>query len=192
MCYTLAHNLSILALKSNHIKTVYLATVFRKGPQLKEEIIINKNTITMSLWTGLTKRSNGCEVRKEDIHKATLEVRITSTESFGAYCNTRLTAKQRRSFRWHNYHLSLKDERFGSYTYWRGGIITRLGDTGKNTIQGFIDDVLKEYQYFDGYACDDLENKKSSDYLTDKSRTMVSLVRQKIRDHNDQMMLEEE
>lgn len=110
-----------------------------------------------SVWADIQRRSAGELVCKEDIRKATMTVRITSTESFGYYNHIRLTPEQRRSFRWHGYHLELRDDKFGSSCHWRGGIITRLGDTGKKTIEGFVDEILKEYKYFDGYACEELK-----------------------------------
>ena len=147
----------------------------------------------MSIWVDIHKRSNGEQERKEDIRRATMTVRITSTEAFGYYGHIRLSTAQRRSFRWHNYHLELKDDRFKQSILWRGGIITRLGDTGKKTIQGFLDDVLKEYEYFDGFTCDEIKGDQWwKNCNTDKNRKMVSLIRKKVAEHNMQMMQEEE
>lgn len=146
----------------------------------------------MSIWRDIHDRSNGTAVRKEDIRKATMTVRITSTEVFGGYDGTRLTSAQKRSFRWHGYHLELRDERFKRYFWWSGGIITRFGDTGKKTIEGFVEDVLKEYNYFDGYACGDTKGKSGKEIITDKNRKMVSMIRKKVLEHNDHMMQEEE
>ena len=146
----------------------------------------------MSIWSDIYKRSNGSQVRKEDIRMAAMAVRITSTEVFGGYNGTRLTSAQKRSFRWHGYHLELKDERFKRYFWWSGGIITRLGDTGKKTIESFVEDVLKEYKYFDGYAFEDIKGKSGKEIITDKNRKMVSMIRKKVNEHNDKMMQEEE
>ena len=147
----------------------------------------------MSVWGDIRKKSLGLEERAENIRKATMTVRITSTEAFGYYNHIRLTPAQRRSFRWHGYHLELRDDRFKQYVHWRGGIITRLGDTGKETIQGFLDEVLKEYKYFDGFNCEEITGDqwwKTCD--TEKNKKMVSLIRKKVAEHNDQMMQEEE
>ena len=133
-------------------------------------------------------------VRKEDIHKATVSVKITSTEAFGGYCHTRLTPAQKRTFRWHRYHLELRDDRFKQYFWWSGGIITRLGDTGKKTIEGFVDEVLKEFKYFDGFDCDEIPRRDDwhKTVCTKKNKEMAKLIRKKVNEHNDQMMLEEE
>ena len=146
----------------------------------------------MSIWVDIHKRSNGEQERKEDINTATMTVRITSTEAFGFYGDIRLTPAQRRGFRWHNYHLELRDDRFKRHCWWRGGIITRLGDTGKTTLEAFVDDVLKEYQYFDGYDCDELKGHSWAEIITEKNKKMVSLIRKKVAEHNKQMMQEEE
>ena len=148
----------------------------------------------MSIWSDIHKRSNGNLVRKEDIRTASLTVRITSTESFGYYDHTRLTPEQRRSFRWHRYHLELRDERFRPYFWWSGGIITRLGDTGKKTIEGFVNEVLKEYQYFDGFDCDEIPRCSGwhKTVCTEKNRKMVKLIRKSVIEHNNQMMQETE
>ena len=121
-------------------------------------------------------------------------VRITGTESFGFYNHIRLTPTQKRSFRWHGYHLELKDDRFDRFFYWKGGIITRIGDTGKKTIEGFVDEVLKEYKYFDGFDCDEIpkESNWNNKVCTDKNNKMVSAIRKKVREHNAQMMQETE
>lgn len=148
----------------------------------------------MSIWREIHARSNGLEVRKEDIRKGTLTVKITSTEAFGAYCHTRLTQAQKRSFRWHRYHLELRDDRFKHYLWWSGGIITRLGDTGKKTIEGYVNEVLKEYKYFDGFDCDEIPKRDDwhRTVCTKKNTEMAKLIRKKVKEHNDQMMLEEE
>lgn len=145
-----------------------------------------------TIWGRSMNRAMGKEIRREDIHKATMEIRMTGTESFGSYNYTRLTPAQKKSFRWHGYHMTLRDDRFNCYVWWRGGIITRLGDTGKNTIQNFIDEVLKEYKYFDGYDCDDMTGEKASEHLTEKNKTMVKLIHQKVKEHNEKMMQEAE
>lgn len=143
-----------------------------------------------SVWADIQSRSAGELVRKEDIRKATMTVRITSTESFGYYNHIRLTPEQRRSFRWHGYHLEVRDDRFRQFYWWRGGIITRVGDTGKKTIEGFVDDVLKEYKYFDGFACEEIPREKGWHRLvwTPKNREMASIIIKKINEHNKQMM----
>ena len=147
-----------------------------------------------SVWSDIHNRSNGITVRKEDLRKATMTVRITSTESFGYYDHIRLSPAQRRNFRWHRYHLEVRDDRFKQYYWWSGGIITRLGDTGKKTIEGFVEDVLKEYKYFDGFDCDEMP--KGSDWhkkvCTEKNRKMIKLIREKVTSHNKQMMKETE
>ena len=148
----------------------------------------------MSHWGEMRMRSAGLAIRKEDLHKATLTVRITSTESFGFYNHIRLTPEQKRHFRWHGYHMELRDDRFKQYFWWRGGIITRIGDTGKKTIEGFVDEVLKEYKYFDGFDCDEVpkEHDWHRRVCTDKNKKMVGLIREKVNEHNAQMMQETE
>ena len=145
-----------------------------------------------SVWREMHMRSSGITVRKEDIRKATMSVRITSTESFGYYNSIKLTPAQKRNYRWHNYHLELSDDRFRSSCMWRGGIITRLGNTGKEMIEGFMDEVLKEYKYFDGYECDELKGHTWKEVITEKNKKMVSLIRKMVAEHNDQMMQEVE
>ena len=146
----------------------------------------------MSIWNDIRKRGNGQAVRQEDIRKATMTVRITSTEAFGAYDGVRLTSAQKKSFRWHGYHLELKDDRFKKSFWWHAGIITRLGDSGKETIQGFVDDVLKEYKYFDGYDCEEIKGDKWwKTCCTDKNKKMASIIIGKVNEHNAKMMQEE-
>ena len=148
----------------------------------------------MSIWSDIRKRGNGQAVRQEDIRRGTLTVKITSTEAFGGYCHKRLTPAQKRTFRWHRFHLELRDERFRQYIWWSGGIITRLGDTGKKIIEGFVDEVLKEYKYFDGFDCDEIPKRDDwhRTVCTKKNTEMAKLIRKKVNEHNDQMMLEEE
>lgn len=148
----------------------------------------------MSIWGDIRKRGNGTTVRQEDIRRGTLTVKITSTEAFGGYCHKRLTPAQKRTFRWHRFHLELRDDRFRQYFWWGGGIITRLGDTGKKTIEGFVDEVLKEYKYFDGFDCDEIPKRNDwhRTVCTKKNTEMAKLIRKKVNEHNDQMMLEEE
>ena len=144
----------------------------------------------MSIWSDMEDRSAGISVRKEDIRRANWTVRITSTESFAYYDRIRLTPDQKKSFRWHGFHLELRDDRFKQYVWWGGGIITRLGDTGKKMIEGFVDDVLKEYKYFDGFDCDEIPKRDDWHRIvcTKKNNEMIKLIRKKVNEHNDQMM----
>lgn len=147
----------------------------------------------MSIWSDIQDRSAGISVRKEDIRRANWTVRITSTESFAYYDRIRLTPDQKKSFRWHGFHLELRDDRFKQYVWWGGGIITRLGDTGKKMIEGFVDDVLKEYKYFDGFDCDEIPKRDDWNRIvcTKKNNEMIKLIRNKVNEHNEQMMEED-
>ena len=147
----------------------------------------------MSIWSDMQDRSAGISVRKEDIRRANWSVRITSTESFASYDRIRLTPDQKKSFRWHCFHLELRDDRFKRHIWWRGGIITRKGDTGKKTIEGYVDEVLKEYKYFDGFDCDEIPKYGNwhNKVCTEKNKKMIGLINGKVNEHNAQMMKED-
>ena len=148
----------------------------------------------MSIWSDIQDRSNGTTLREEDIRRGNWTVRITSTESFASYDHIRLTPTQKKSFRWHGFHLELRDDRFKQYVWWSGGIITRKGDTGKKTLEGFVEEVLKEFKYFDGFDCDEIpkESNWHKKVCTDKNKKMIGLINGKVNEHNAQMMQETE
>jgi hypothetical protein len=146
----------------------------------------------MSIWSDIEDRSNGTTLREEDIRRGNWTVRITSTESFASYDHIRLTPTQKKSFRWHGFHLELRDDRFKQYVWWSGGIITRKCDTGKKTLEGFVEEVLKEFKYFDGFDCDEIpkESNWHKKVCTDKNKKMIGLINGKVNEHNAQMMQE--
>ena len=57
-------------------------------------------------------------------------------------------------------------------------------------IEGFVDDVLKEYKYFDGFECDEIpkESNWHKKVCTKKNNEMIKLIRKKVNEHNEQMM----
>ena len=71
----------------------------------------------MSTWGDIQDRSAGISVRNEDNRGANRTIRITSTESFAYYDRIRLTPDQKKSFRWHGFHLELRDDRFKQYVW---------------------------------------------------------------------------
>ena len=132
----------------------------------------------MSVWGDIRKKSLGQEVRQEDIHKATLLIKIMggAEKLSGFYSRDEILFKlnhdQQQSFRWHRCDLVLDDERFKRRALYRLGVLSTLGDTGEKTVQDAIDIVEKKYGYFDGYTCDE-EKAEMHKYVSEKNKKMI-------------------
>ena len=53
-----------------------------------------------------------------------------------------------------------------------------------------MNDVLKEYKYFDGFDCDEIPKRGDWHRIvcTKKNNEMIKLIRKKVNEHNEQMM----
>lgn len=67
--------------------------------------------------------------------------------------------------------------------FWHIGIVTELGDTGKDTLYGMISETLRDYGEFDGFTCKE-EDSDMTQYNTDKNRERVKEIRKKVEQHN--------
>lgn len=140
----------------------------------------------MGLWNGIVMRGITAAKKKEDIHKAEMQVEATRVaEKFGSYNHITLNCRQQNTLRWHAHHIKMKDERFTQYVRWRAGIITKKGDTGVETLQEMLRQLETKYGYFEGYTG---ETGVMTQRVPDKTKEMMAEFHQMLNKHNLMMM----
>lgn len=150
----------------------------------------------MSVWGELRKRSSGEVIRKEDLHIS--KVDITKCDVRGhrfpvgkKYLGKTINDDMNKNLRW--YRLNFRfidqknyDEDHRRWYYFRQFIVVNSNmsnDMVKHYFNKYINEVISSMGEFDGCISDDQQL-----YWGDKNKSRISMLDDKIKEHNKNMM----